>query len=212
MDRQSYWSLAHLWQDHSSHSGHRQDSFPLPVIDAPQVGRPEPEKERFYDQLQKTVAKIPATEILIPVSDWNSHIDASVDGFSDAHSIHNRDGQRILEFAISNGLHIRNTWCKKRDTHLITYSYGGDSIQINYILYRKGFCSAVSNVKIIPNKVCVKQHCMVVCDFSALFPQLLPACSSRPSRQKSWLLQLLLPPLLVQMLKLQMRGVSLVKA
>ena len=33
--------------------------------------------------------------------------------------------------------------------------------------YLKSFSSAVTNVKVIPNEECVKQHHMVVCDFSA---------------------------------------------
>ena len=52
---------------------------------APQVSRPEPEKERFYDTLQYMVAMVPKTEILIPVGDWNSHIDDPASVFSDAH-------------------------------------------------------------------------------------------------------------------------------
>ena len=44
--------------------------------------------------------------------------------FSDAHGGHgfgtsNVEGERILEFAIGNGLPVGNTWFKKRDPHLI---------------------------------------------------------------------------------------------
>ena len=74
----------------------------------------------------------------------------------------NREGERILEFATANGLHIGNTWFKKRETHLITYSSDGDSTQINHILYHKSFSRAVSNMKVIPNKECIKQHHMLV--------------------------------------------------
>ena len=42
-----------------------------------------------------------------------------------------------MEFAVFNDLLIGNTKFKKRDTHLITYSSGGQSTQIDYILYRK---------------------------------------------------------------------------
>ena len=59
---------------------------------------------------------------------------------------------------------------KKRDTHLITYSSGGDSTQIDHIHYPKSFGSAVSNVEVIPKGECVKQHYMVVCNFSAHTP------------------------------------------
>lgn len=48
--------------------------FAFISVYAPQVGRAEAEKERFYDQLQSAVAKIPASEVLIPVGDWNGHV------------------------------------------------------------------------------------------------------------------------------------------
>ena len=71
-------------------------------------------------------AKVPATEILIPVGDLRSHIGAPVSVFSS----------------------------------------GGHSTQIDYTLNCKSFSSAVSNVKVIPNDESVKQHHMVVCDFT----------------------------------------------
>ena len=67
----------------------------------------------------------------------------------------------------------------KRETRLITYSSGGDSTQIDYILYHKSFSSAVRNVKVIPNEECVKQHYMVVCDFSTHIPRVIKK-SSQP--------------------------------
>ena len=145
--------------------------FTFLSVFTPQVDRTKPEKERFYDQLQCAVA----TETLIPVGDWNGHVGASAGVYSDAHGGHgfgtrNTEGERILEFAIANRLHVGNTWFKKRDTHLITYNSGGHLTQIDHILYRKSFGSAVSNGKVIPKQECVKQHYMVVCDFSAHIP------------------------------------------
>ena len=143
------------------------------------------------------VAKVQATEILIPVGNCNSHIGTPVGVFGDAHSghgfrthnaekmanmslgtcvvvkqmqsnpIYNTEDEKILEFAMANGLCVGNTWFKKRDTHLITYSSSGNSTQMDYTLDRKSFSSAVSNVKVIPNEECVKQHRMVVCEFTA---------------------------------------------
>ena len=144
---------------------------------APQTNLNIVEKDRFYDQLQSTIATVPASEIVIPVGDWNGHVGAAAGVYSEAHGGHgfgtlNADGERILEFAVANGLRVGNTWYKKRDSHLITYSSGGHSTQIDYILYPKRFSSAVSNVKVIPNEECVQQHHLVVCDFTVLVPPL----------------------------------------
>ena len=149
--------------------------FSFLSVYAPQVGLSEAEKERFYDCLQSTVAKIPASEILIPVGDWNGHVGAAAGAYLDAHGNHgygsrNVEGERILEFAIANELRVGNTWFQKRDSHLITYSSGGHNTQLDYILYRKNFGYAVRNVKVIPNDGCVTQHHMVVCDFTVRIP------------------------------------------
>ena len=104
----------------------------------PQVNRPELEKKRFYDQLQYIVTMVPATEILIPVGDWKGPINTSpvcspMPMVCSA-SVPNKKDEKILEFTIANSVHISNTWFKKRDAHLITYSFGADSTQLDYIL------------------------------------------------------------------------------
>ena len=52
----------------------------------------------------------------------------------------------------------------------ISFNFGTHSTQFDYILYTKSFSSAISNVKVIPNEECVKQHHMVVCNFIAHTP------------------------------------------
>ena len=147
-----------------------------------------------------------STEILIPCDDWNGQVGAPVSVLSDAYGghgfgTHNKGTRKILEFVIANGHRISSTWCKKRNTHLIAYNSGSDSNQLDYIIYRKSFSSAVSNMTDIPDEECTKEHYMVVCDFTAHIPcvkkgkfscpasvrrisgtQLLQASSSQPSR------------------------------
>ena len=48
--------------------------FTIISVYAPQQGRPAAEKERFYDQLQSVTAKVPLSEVLIPLGDWNGHV------------------------------------------------------------------------------------------------------------------------------------------
>ena len=151
--------------------------FTILSLYAPQSGHKEPGiKERFYDQLQSIVAKIPATEMLVMVGDWNGHVGAEAGAYDEAHGGHgygvrNAEGESVLEFAIANDLIVGNTLFRKRDSHLITYSSGDHhKTQIDYILFRKRLRSAVSNVKVIPNEECVKQHHLVVCDLTVSMP------------------------------------------
>ena len=68
-------------------------------------------------------------------------------------------------------MRIGNTWFKKRESHLVTYSSGDHQTQLDYILYRRSFSGAVFDVKVIPNEECVQQHHLVVCDFAVRIPK-----------------------------------------
>ena len=81
---------------------------------APQTNLLEVLKERFYDQLQSAVPKVPANETPIPVGDFN-----------------------VLEFDAANGLCVSNTWFKRRDSHLLTYIFDSHSTQLEkYFIIR----------------------------------------------------------------------------
>ena len=76
-------------------------------IYAPQSGLSE--TELFYDNLQTTVSKMPVSESLIIVGDWNWHVDKLASDYPNVHggygySSCNPDGERILEFAVANKL------------------------------------------------------------------------------------------------------------
>jgi len=150
--------------------------FTFLSIYAPQVGRTEAEKQHFYDQLQVSVNRIPASEVLFPLGDRNGHVGAESSGYEDAHGgrgfgIRNPEGERVLEFAVANDLVVGNTHFIKRPSHLITYCSGTHMTQIDYILYKKRLCSAVKDVKVIPAEECAQQHHIVVCDLMVKLPK-----------------------------------------
>ena len=67
------------------------------------------------------VAKVQATEILIPVGNCNSHVGAPAGVFGDAHGghgfwIHNKEDEKILEFAIAM-VSVSATPGSRRETH-----------------------------------------------------------------------------------------------
>ena len=86
-------------------------------------------KECFYGQLQYAVTNVPATEILIPVGDWQGHVGPAAGVLSNVHGgpgvgTHNMDSERVLEFAITNGLCGGHSWFEKRDLYIMTYCSG----------------------------------------------------------------------------------------
>ena len=84
-------------------------AFVFVCVYAPQVNLSEFEKDRFYQMLQCTVAKIPASEQLFVCGDWNGHIRSQSTGFEEVHGgqaigKRNTEGERVLEFAFANEL------------------------------------------------------------------------------------------------------------
>ena len=59
--------------------------FVFVCVYAPQANLSEFEKDRFYQMLQCTVAKIPASEQLFVCGDWNGHIGSQSTGFEEVH-------------------------------------------------------------------------------------------------------------------------------
>ena len=144
--------------------------YTLVNVYAPQQGRPEAEKDRFYDQLNAVVAKIPLSEVLIPGGDWNGHVGRAADGFEEVHGgygygVRNDEGGRLLDFAVAHDLVIGNTLFKKRNSYLITYASGDHETQVDYILFHKGLRKYIRNVKVIPGEECLTQHRLLVLIF-----------------------------------------------
>ena len=47
------------------------------------------------------------------------------------------EGEDILDFAVAFDLMIANTFFKKRESHLVTFSSGQHSSQIDFVLARR---------------------------------------------------------------------------
>ena len=163
--------------------------FTFISVYALQVGRPYVEKEQFYDLLQEIVSKVPNSEVLIPIGDWNGHVGRVAGGFEAVHGGFgygncNIEGERLLEFAVANNLIVGNTQFKKRDSHLVTYSFGENNSQIDYILYRKSFKKSVINFKVITGEECALQHQLLVSELKITTPK-KKKCNFSP-RLRTW--------------------------
>ena len=65
--------------------------FTFVSVYAPQAGHLNEQKTMFYDELQKRISKVPSSEILIPLGDWNGNVDEKADGFEDVHGTRNSE-------------------------------------------------------------------------------------------------------------------------
>ena len=101
--------------------------------------------------------------------DLNGHVGRSIDGFEGIHEgygygVRNGDGERILEFADGADMSICNTQFQKEKNKLVTYTSGGSSSTVDYLMLRGRDRRNLRDTKVIPGEEVVKQHHLVVCD------------------------------------------------
>ena len=109
---------------------------------APQVGCIHEEKETFWLDLDETVEKIPRNERIVVVVDLNNHVGEGNNGDEECIDRHglgkrNNEGQAVVDFAKRRELAITHTYFVKKPAHRVTYSSGGRSSQMDYIMVRR---------------------------------------------------------------------------
>ena len=107
----------------------------------------------LYENLQWSLTKISASEILFVCGGFNSHIGKNADGYEGVHGGRGfgrryLEYERILEFAVTYNLVVSNSFFTKRKSHLVIYQSGENQSQVGYILVKQ----------VIPNEECVTQH------------------------------------------------------
>ena len=137
---------------------------------APQVGLSESEKRKFWEDLDGMVRAVPTNEKLFIGGDLNGHVGSTNAGYELAHGgfgygSRNQEGEDILDFVVAYNLVIANTFFRKRDSHLVTFSSGHRSSQIDFVLTRREDKQACLDCKVIPGESVVPQHNLVVADF-----------------------------------------------
>ena len=76
----------------------------------------------------------------------------------------NEEGKKILDMAKRKELLVCNTRYRKREEHLITFSSGGRTSQLDHILIKQSKVKNLKDCKVIPGSEIVSQHRMVVLD------------------------------------------------
>ena len=117
---------------------------------APTNDSSETEKDNFYAALQTAVSRVPSSDMLIMAGDWNARPgrnDETSRRYLGNFSIGNRcpNGDRMLDFAVSNSCVLTSTRFRHPDNHLVTW-YSNDGVtkaQIDHMLVRSRWASCV---------------------------------------------------------------------
>jgi len=139
------------------------------MVYAPQSGKPEEEKEDFWNKVFHLVSCIPQNEMVVLTGDMNGRVGSSNVGYDGNHGgfgygDRNADGSRILEFADGLNLVICNTLFMKQESQMVTYAAGLVKSTVGYIIVRQKDKAKVCNVKVIPNEECVPKNKLLVMD------------------------------------------------
>jgi len=112
------------------------------TVYAPHSGKPDEEKESFWNEVFHLVSCITQNEMVVFAGGMNRHIGSSNVGYDGTHGgfvycSRNADGSRILEFADGLNLVICNTLFTKQEAKLVTYVAGPEKSIVDYITVRQ---------------------------------------------------------------------------
>jgi len=101
------------------------------------------------------------------MGDFIGHVGSSVNGYEEVYGGHgwreqNKDGERLLEFADSFDVVIRNTFSRKDAEKLTTYKFGGNVTVIDHVLIRKDLMKNLQDIKVNPGEECFSQHRLLI--------------------------------------------------
>jgi len=137
------------------------------MVYAPHSGKPEEEKQSFWNDVFHLVSCIPQNEMAVLAGYMNGHVgssNASCDGTHGGfgYGDRNADGSRILGFADGLNLVICNTLFMKQESKLETYAAGPVKSMLDYIIVRQEDKANVRNVKVNPILKCFSTRNPVV--------------------------------------------------
>lgn len=120
---------------------------------APTARAPPGVKEKFIEDLQYTVDKIPSSDVLLILGDFNARVGSSARGDDLWRGVRgrygvgncNEAGEDFLQFCTINNFTIMNTWFCKKPIHLATWKHPAtrQMHMIDYVVMRaeqRAFC------------------------------------------------------------------------
>ena len=123
------------------------------------------------EDLQDTVDKVPMSDVLLLLGDFNARVGSSVAdddvwrGVRGRHGVGvcNEAGERFLEFCAVNQFTIMNTWFAKKAIHLATWKHPAtkQSHMIDYVVMRAGQRMLCTDVRVMRGASCWSDHHMV---------------------------------------------------
>jgi hypothetical protein len=149
---------------------------------APTANDTEEEHDKFYSVLQETMDGIHKGDALIAMGDLNAKVgdeggSSVVGGYG--LGTRNEAGLRLIEFCESNGLRIANTWFKQPKRRIYTWTSPGGNYrnQIDFIMVKNRWASAVKSANTLPGADCGSDHELLVAKISVRLKKKTAVCT-----------------------------------
>ena len=138
---------------------------------APTAKATENVKSQFFTKLQDTVDKVPQSDILIILGDFNARVGSLEDTDQNWVGILGRFGigdrnpadKDLLQFCARNQLTLMNTWLKKKPHHLSTWMHPATKRwhMIDYFIMRAKQRVLCTDVQVMRGATCWTDHQMI---------------------------------------------------
>ena len=128
----------------------------------------ESDKEDWYEQLQKAVAKVPQHDMFLIIGDMNAKVGPKKPNCERAMGKHgcgvmNDNGERLVDFCLNNNYVIGGTIFAHRDIHKLTWKSpdGRTSNQIDHIIINGKWRRSLQDVRVCRGADIYSDHYLV---------------------------------------------------
>ena len=137
---------------------------------APTSNTEEAKVERFCEDLQDLLERIPKKDALFIIGDWDAKVGSQeIPGVTGKFGlgVQNEAGQKLIEFCQENALVIANNLFQQHKRRLYTWTSpdGQHRYQIDYILCSQRWRSSMKSAKIRPGADCGSNHELLIAKF-----------------------------------------------
>ncbi len=140
---------------------------------APTTTASDEDMELFYSQLQDAMDDLPKKDVILIIGDFNAKIGKGIQHESEAQVIgdhglgsRNERGNQLIDFCMTNNLFVANTMFSQHPRRLYTWQspVGRVRNQIDFILIRKRWKSAIMKANTLPGADVGSDHQLLIAD------------------------------------------------
>ena len=156
------------------HGKHKRDKdmyVSVICVYAPTAKAPPGIKQKFFAELQDALDKIPESDILVVLGDFNARVgvldqDSNLwRGILGRHGMTERNlaGHELLEFCAINNLSIMNTWFQKKEIHQGTWTHPATKrcLTIDFVMMRAEQRVHCKDVRAMRGANCWTDHVVI---------------------------------------------------